>query len=87
MGRGRSRCRTVRVGRGLLGLRALPGTLAVEVAPDAEAKFADGRLILYEPDGKERYQLAAGERNKTLAAGSYTVALAGPTDWCSTPAI
>lgn len=53
------------------------GTLTVEVDPDAEAKFASGRLILYGPDGKERYRLAAAERTKKLNAGTYTVKVEG----------
>jgi hypothetical protein len=50
------------------------GTFVVEIDdPTVGARAKNGKLILTGPDGKDRYTLAAGERDKTIEAGTYKV--------------
>ncbi len=53
------------------------GTLIVEMDEDVEAKIKNGKVILSGPDGKDRYTLSAGERQKTIASGAYAIRVEG----------
>lgn len=54
------------------------GTLVVEINdPAVEARIKDGKLILSGPDGKDRYTLAPGERDKKIDAGPYKIRVEG----------
>ncbi len=54
------------------------GTLVVEIDdPEVEAKIKEGKLILAGSDGKTRYTLAPGERDKKIDAGQYKVRVEG----------
>jgi serine/threonine protein kinase len=54
------------------------GTLTVEITdPDVEARIRNGMLVLYGPDGKERYRIAPAERDKKLDPGAYTIRVEG----------
>ena len=54
------------------------GTLVVEINdPAVEARIKDGKLILSGPDGKDRYTLAPGERDKKISAGPYKIRVEG----------
>ncbi len=53
------------------------GTVTVEVADEADAKFRGGKLVLSGPDGKVRYTLSHTERNKKIGTGTYTARLEG----------
>ena len=54
------------------------GTLVVEIDdPETEARIKDGKLVLTGPDGKVRYTLSPGERDKKIDAGPYKVRVEG----------
>lgn len=54
------------------------GTLIVEmVGDDVEARIKNGKVVLSGPDGNVRYTLTPSERNKTIAAGPYTIRVDG----------
>jgi serine/threonine protein kinase/Leucine-rich repeat (LRR) protein len=54
------------------------GTLIVEVAKDAEVRFKNGKLQIYDETGKTlKYELEASEKNKTLPPGKYLVKVTG----------
>jgi serine/threonine protein kinase len=58
--------------------RTPQGTLVVQINdPKVEARFKEGVLRLYGADGQLRYTLKPSERNKTLPAGPYKIAVAG----------
>ena len=62
----------------VLRVETADGTLIVEVDdPAFEARIKDGRVIVSGPDGKDRYTLSAGERDKRIAAGPYKVRVEG----------
>jgi serine/threonine protein kinase len=62
----------------VLVLATPEGTLAVEITdPDVEARYRQVRLVLFGPDGKQRYTLDPAERNKKIAAGTYTIRVEG----------
>ena len=62
----------------VLRLETKDGTLLVEMDdPEVEARVKGGTLTLFGPDGKVRYTLAPGERDKRIAAGPYTVRVEG----------
>ena len=62
----------------LLRVETPNGTLIVEIADDeVEARIKGGKLVLSGPDGKPRYTLAAGERDKKLDAGAYKIRVEG----------
>ena len=49
------------------------GTLIVEVDGDADVRFKNGELQIYDADGKLKYTLKPGERDKKMPPGKYTV--------------
>jgi serine/threonine protein kinase len=53
------------------------GTLVVEVDDSADVRFKQGKLEVYDADGKLRYTLAPSEKNKALPAGQYKVQVVG----------
>ena len=53
------------------------GTLVVEVDDTADVRFKQGKLEVYDADGKLRYTLAPSEKNKALPAGQYKVQVVG----------
>jgi len=62
----------------VLRLETADGTLVVEINDkEVEARIKDGKLILTGPDGKVRYTLTPGDRNKQLAAGPYKIRVEG----------
>ncbi len=62
----------------VLRLETKGGTLLVEIDdPEVEARLKGGTLTLCGPDGKVRYTLSAGERDKKLPAGPYTLRVEG----------
>ena len=66
------------LGSYLLRVETPNGTLIVEVADDeVEAKIKGGKLVLSGPDGKVRYTLSAGERDKKLDPGAYKIRVEG----------
>jgi len=58
-----------------LVLETKDGTLIVEVDGDADVRFKNGELQLFDADGKVKYTLKPGERNKAVAPGHYKVAV------------
>jgi Leucine-rich repeat (LRR) protein len=53
------------------------GTLIVHVEGDADIRFKNGKLQIYDESGKLKYELEPAERNKRLPAGKYTVKVTG----------
>ncbi len=51
------------------------GTLTVEVDGDADVRFKNGELKIYDADGKEKYTLKPGQRSQAVSPGSYKVAV------------
>ena len=62
----------------VLRLETKDGALLVEIDdPEVEARLKGGTLTLCGPDGKVRYTLTAGERDKKLPAGPYAIRVEG----------
>ena len=53
------------------------GMLVVEVAPDADARFKDGELRIFDAKGKLVYTLKPSEKNKKLPPGDYLIEVVG----------
>jgi hypothetical protein len=53
------------------------GTLVVQIDPEVEARFKNGKVVLTGPDDKVRYTLSPGERDKKIEPGQYKVRLEG----------
>ena len=53
------------------------GTLIVEVESEADVRFKNGNLEIYDEAGKLKYTLAASEKNKSLPVGKYLVKVTG----------
>ncbi|MCE9561992.1 MAG: protein kinase [Planctomycetes bacterium] len=53
------------------------GTLIVEVDDDADVRFKNGKLEIYDEKGVLKYTLAPSEKNKTLPPGKYLVKVVG----------
>jgi len=53
------------------------GTLIVEVDDDADVRFKNGKLEIYDEKGVLMYTLAPSEKNKTLPQGKYLVKVVG----------
>ena len=58
-----------------LFLETKDGTLIVEVDGDADVRFKNGELHVYDAEGKLKYTLTATERSKKMPPGNYTVAV------------
>jgi uncharacterized protein (TIGR03067 family) len=56
------------------------GTLVVDVDGDADVRFQNGELHIFDADGKPKYTLKPSEKNKTLPPGKYQVEVAGADD-------
>jgi serine/threonine protein kinase len=54
------------------------GTLVVEVDGDADVRFKNGELRIYDADGKLKYSLKPNERNVKMPPGKYTVKVFSP---------
>ncbi len=69
------------LGGGLAGYQLLfttpDGTLSVEVDGDADVRFKNGELQIYDADGKLKYTLKPSEKNKALPPGKYLVKVTG----------
>ncbi|MFO0821938.1 MAG: protein kinase [Gemmataceae bacterium] len=53
------------------------GTLVVDVDGDADVRFKNGELQIYDEAGKLKYTLKPSEKNKELAPGKYLVKVVG----------
>ena len=53
------------------------GTLVVEVDGDADVRFKNGTVQIYDTKGELKYTLKPGERSKTMPPGPYKVEVAG----------
>jgi serine/threonine protein kinase len=53
------------------------GTLHVEVSTDADVRFKNGELHLYDAAGNLKYTLKPGDQNEKVAPGQYTVKVIG----------
>jgi serine/threonine protein kinase/Leucine-rich repeat (LRR) protein len=53
------------------------GTLKVELADGAEAKFKNGSLVIADDTGKDRYRLTAEKLEAGVGTGKYTVRVEG----------
>jgi hypothetical protein len=63
---------------GLIPDRARNGTVIVELSDaEAEDRFRDGELDIFDADGRLLYALKSGETSKELPPGKYRVGLAG----------
>jgi len=85
-----SRRLSTMVAAGLLGLALLlvgvvmyqlyyrteNGTLVIEVDKEADVRFQNGELHIYDAASKLQYTLKASEKNKKLPAGKYLIKLA-----------
>jgi len=60
-----------------LTLETKNGTLVVEVDGDADVRFRNGELHIYDADGKRQYTLKPGERSKNMPPGPYKVEVSG----------
>ncbi len=60
-----------------LAFETRDGTLHVEVDGDADVRFKNGELQIFDADGKLKYKLAPSEKNKTLRPGKYLVKIVG----------
>ncbi|WP_020470348.1 protein kinase domain-containing protein [Zavarzinella formosa] len=60
----------------LLSSGGKDGTLMVEADGEAESRFKNGKLELYD-DGRLKYTLEPGERVKPVASGNYQVRMVG----------
>ena len=49
------------------------GTLLVEVDGDADVRFKNGELQIYDADGKVKYTLKPGQRSQAVSPGNYKV--------------
>ena len=53
------------------------GTLVVQVDGDADVRFKNGQLQIFDADNKLKYTLTPSEKNKTLPPGKYLVKIVG----------
>ena len=53
------------------------GTLVVEVDNDAEVRFKNGSIQLFDTEGVLKYTLTASDKNKSLPPGQYLVKVTG----------
>jgi WD40 repeat protein/serine/threonine protein kinase len=60
-----------------LSFETKDGTLEVVVDDDADVRFKNGKLQIFDADGTLKYTLAPSEKNKTLPPGKYLVKIAG----------
>jgi WD40 repeat protein/serine/threonine protein kinase len=54
------------------------GMLVVEAEGDADVRFKNGELQIFDADGKLKYTLTPSERNKKLPPGKYQVKIVSP---------
>jgi len=53
------------------------GTLVVDVEGEADVRFKNGKLLIYDAQNNLKYTLMPQERTKAIAPGSYKVAVSG----------
>src|SRR5262249_24145590 len=61
-----------------LTFRTAHGTLIVEVDGDADVRFKNGKLQIFDETGKLKYELEPSEKNKELPPGKYLIKVTGP---------
>jgi serine/threonine protein kinase len=63
----------------VIRVQTAEGTLVVEISdPAVEAKVKNGKLVLVDADGKDRYTISpAAERDRRIDAGEYTIRVEG----------